>query len=85
MTKIQNPENQDFLSCGSAAAMAQVEEEASAAAAAAAAQTQDFRWEKKKKISPRANEKSSKKNSKMVYLGLKRIVTISDCQNVKSQ
>ncbi len=43
LTKIRNPENQDFLSCRSVAAAAEVEEAAAAAAAAATAQTQDFR------------------------------------------
>jgi hypothetical protein len=39
LTKIRNPENQDFLSCRSAAAAAEVEEEAAAAAGAAGTQT----------------------------------------------
>ena len=45
LIKIRNPENQDFLSCRSVAAAAEVEE-----AAAAAAQNQHFKFPRKKNI-----------------------------------
>jgi hypothetical protein len=50
LAKIRNPENQDFLSCRSAAAAAEVEEEAAAAAGAAGTNSLIFAEKKKQKL-----------------------------------